>query len=121
MIRLLYDENLSASLITQLRDIFPDAIHIRELGYGGAADAQVWTLAKEHDAVLVSRDEDFRAMSGLFGPPPKVVWLDVGNARTAQVAALLRASRASVERLVADREAAYLVLALAPPSDKQER
>jgi predicted nuclease of predicted toxin-antitoxin system len=27
-------------------------------------------------------DKDFRQRAFLFGPPPKVIWLDVGNAGT---------------------------------------
>ena len=116
MTLLLFDENLSESLVRRLGDTYPNALHVRTLGYGGALDPVVWELAQARDAVLVSRDEDFRAMSVLHGPPPKVVWLNVGNARTARVAVLLRASQASIERLVADPEESYLALTFGAPT-----
>ncbi len=112
MIRLLFDENLSASLVRRLASAYPGSLHVRDLGHGGATDAKVWSLAKEHGAVLVSRDEDFRAMAVLFGPPPKVVWLNIGNVGTEQVARLLEASAGALERLVANGEESYLVLSL---------
>lgn len=112
MIRLLFDENLSASLIRRLASAYPGSLHVRELGHGGVSDSKLWAIAKEHQAILVSRDEDFRAMAVLLGPPPKVVWLDVGNVGTEQVASLLKASRVALERLVANPEESYLVLSL---------
>ena len=112
MIRLLFDENLSAALVQRLATAYPGSLHVRDLGQGGASDAKVWTLAKEHQAILVSRDDDFRAMAVLVGPPPKVVWLNVGNVRTEQVATLLEASQRALERLVANDEESYLVLSL---------
>lgn len=35
--------------------------------------------------MVVSKDSDFRQLAFLFGPPPKVMWLRVGNASTARV------------------------------------
>lgn len=51
-------------------------------------------------------------MSVLRGAPPKVVWLDVGNARTAAIAALLRAHAEDIERFAAHEE--YTFLAIGP-------
>jgi len=39
--------------------------------------------------VILSKDSDFRQLV-LFGPPPKVVWLRVGNASTSVTVSLLR-------------------------------
>jgi predicted nuclease of predicted toxin-antitoxin system len=32
--------------------------------------------------VLVSEDQDFHRYSVLFGPPPKVIWIGLGNCPT---------------------------------------
>jgi hypothetical protein len=37
-VRLLFDEQLSEELVTALHDLFPDSLHVRLLGKGGAAD-----------------------------------------------------------------------------------
>ena len=116
MTRLLLDENLSESLVRRLADIYAEVLHVRTLGHAGATDAAIWELAKRHDALLVSRDEDFRAMSVLYGPPPKVVWLNIGNPGSAVVAQVLRAARERIEILAADEVDAFLVLTLTAPA-----
>lgn len=45
-------------------------------------DLQIWQYALEHGLTIVSKDNDFRQLSFLYGPPPKVIWLSVGNAGT---------------------------------------
>ena len=64
--RLLFDEQLSEELIVLLRDTFPDSLHVRLLGAGGSSDHRVWQLAREHDCILVTKDEDFHRRS--LGP-----------------------------------------------------
>lgn len=79
--RLLLDENLSERLLPLLIDLFPGSTHVRGLGRGGAPDTSVWEMARGGGYLLVTRDEDFVGMSVLRGSPPKVVWLNIGNAR----------------------------------------
>jgi predicted nuclease of predicted toxin-antitoxin system len=49
--------------------------------------------ARTHGFVIASKDTDFRERVYVEGFPPKVIWLDVGNAGTAGIAALLRGER----------------------------
>jgi predicted nuclease of predicted toxin-antitoxin system len=46
----------------------------------------------------------------LYGPPPKVVWLRVGNVSTSMIEALLLDSAERVARFVDDDEEALLVI-----------
>jgi predicted nuclease of predicted toxin-antitoxin system len=108
--RLLLDENLSERLVTPLADVFPDVAHVRTLGLGGAADATVWTTAAQADRVLVTRDDDFIALSVLRGAPPKVVWLNVGNTSNAAIAALLRSAVEAIEAFVDHEDVTFLAL-----------
>src|SRR5436309_10586902 len=71
MPRLFFDEPLSEALCEALADIFPNSLHIRLLGQGGAADAIVWDLARQHECLVVSKDEDFHRLAVLRGAPPK--------------------------------------------------
>jgi len=91
-VKLLFDENLSHKLVAMLADVFPESTHILDIGLGGASDASIWAAAQDHGLVIVSRDQDFRDRSYLEGAPPKVIWLNVGNASTKQVAATRRNS-----------------------------
>ena len=50
------------------------------------------------DLMILSKDNDFRQRAFVFGPPPKVIWLDVGNARTSEIAVLLLANLDQIRR-----------------------
>ena len=106
--RLLFDEQLSEELIVLLQDVFPDSLHVRQLGVGGSADQRVWQLARERDCVLVTKDEDFHRLSVLQGAPPKVVWVRIGNCATQDVARLLRRYEPEIRRFVDQGEIALL-------------
>jgi predicted nuclease of predicted toxin-antitoxin system len=65
---------------------------------------------------VVSKDTDFRQLAFLYGPPPKVVWLRVGNVSTSMIEALLLSSAERVARFVDDDEEALLVVSRADQS-----
>jgi predicted nuclease of predicted toxin-antitoxin system len=109
-VRLLFDEQLSEELSDLLRDVFPDSLHVRQIGAGGASDSTVWQLAKDRDCLLVTKDEDFHRLSILRGAPPKVVWLRLGNCTTEDVARLLRQRVADLPAFAEQAEATFLEL-----------
>jgi predicted nuclease of predicted toxin-antitoxin system len=106
--RLLLDENLSERLLPLLIGRFPGSTHIRSLGSGGASDTMVWEIAREGGFLLVTRDEDFVGMSVLRGAPPKVAWLNIGNARNAFVAELICERADDIERFMEHDEYTFL-------------
>jgi len=89
-VRLLFDQNLSRHLVRQLADEFPDSRHVTEVGLDVSADNEIWAYAGEHGFVIVSKDSDFRQLAFLNGPPPKAVWLRLGNASTNEILVALR-------------------------------
>ena len=110
--KLLLDENLNPRLPALLADFYPDSSQIELLGLRGATDTAVWEYAKAQGYVLVSKDNDFRQRSFQYGSPPKVVWLNVGNAGTPVILNLLRESRDEIAHFVAAPEEALLVVTL---------
>jgi predicted nuclease of predicted toxin-antitoxin system len=118
--RLLLDENLSERLLPLLIDLFPGSTHVRTLGRGGAPDTSVWDIARDGGFLLVTRDEDFVGMSVLRGTPPKVVWLNIGNARNASIAALLLERADDIERFLMHDEYTFLAIGIedTSPSSK---
>ena len=68
---------------------FPGSAHINTFGLSNASDREVWDYAKEHEFTICSKDSDFRQLSFLHGPPPKVIWLQVGNRPTWEIADIL--------------------------------
>lgn len=80
--KLLLDENISLKLVKFLLDDFPESSHIDYLQMQGATDTDIWEYAKKEEYIIVSKDNDFRQRIFLFGSPPKVIWLSVGNGGT---------------------------------------
>jgi predicted nuclease of predicted toxin-antitoxin system len=109
-VKLLFDQNLSRFLVDQLRDAFPDSAHVTTLDLVTASDRTIWDYALEHGFVIVSKDSDFRQLSFLRGPPPKAIWLRVGNVSTSAVFDLLLGNVDLIERFGASEEEAFLVL-----------
>ena len=64
----------------------------------------------EHGCVLVTKDEDFHRLSVLYGAPPKVMWLQLGNCATADIARLLRDHEDDLRRFEAQTEITLLEL-----------
>ncbi len=62
--------------------------------------------------MIVTKDDDFRQRSFLYGAPPKVIWVHLGNCRTADVHALLVARVAGVGAFLDDPTSSLLVLQL---------
>ena len=108
--RFLVDENLSRRLVAALGDIFPDSTHVETLGLRGSDDARVWSVARDAGYLILTKDDDFNARSVLYGAPPKVVHLRVGNVSTDAVVALLRERYAAIDAFVKDDVTSLLVL-----------
>ena len=108
--KLLFDENLAPRLVAQVIDLFPGSEHVRNVGLATADDAAVWEYAKASGFAIVSKDADFRQLSFLYGSPPKVVWLRVGNRSTRQIDSIMRANAAAFEAFEADPVASMLVV-----------
>ncbi|HEV2210048.1 MAG TPA: DUF5615 family PIN-like protein [Verrucomicrobiae bacterium] len=56
----------------------------------------LWEYAKTNGFVIVSKDSDFSDRSLLFGHPPKVIRLHLGNCTTMAVETCLRSHRDSI-------------------------
>ena len=108
--KLLFDQNFSYRLISALANEYLDSVHVRDVGLSAADDQVVWSDAAQNDLTIVSKDSDFQQRALLYGHPPKVVWVRLGNCTTTAVAALLRARQSDVLAFEADATAAFLVL-----------
>jgi predicted nuclease of predicted toxin-antitoxin system len=109
-VKLLFDQNLSHRLIVRLAAEYPGSEHVRTVGLSTASDEDVWAHAAVNGLVIVSKDVDFQQRAVLRGPPPKVVWVRLGNCTTEAVAALLRARLPDLLTFQADPVAAFLAL-----------
>lgn len=79
----LVDAQLPPALARLLREHGHTAEHITEIGPADAPDSEIWRYALEHDAVIVTKDEDFADMVATGREAPAVVWVRTGNTRRA--------------------------------------
>lgn len=108
----LFDANLSPALVKLLEADFPSSEHVRAIGLQAAPDTDIWDRAKADGFTIVSKDTDFRERSFVEGHPPKVIWLDVGNAGTDQIVALIQSERQRIIEFEQRADASLLILSL---------
>jgi predicted nuclease of predicted toxin-antitoxin system len=105
----MFDANLSRRLVSHLVDLYPGSEHASVLG-PMPEDIEIWDYSKARDLVVVTKDSDFYRMSVTWGPPPKVVWLRLGNSGTVEVAKVLRLRESDLRLFYRDPTAALLIL-----------
>jgi predicted nuclease of predicted toxin-antitoxin system len=108
--KLLFDQNLAASLVNRLADIFPGSSHVKTAGLERADDDTIWAHAREHGFTLVSKDSDFQQRSLFHGSPPKFIWLKCGNCPTSRIEGLLREHSARLHTFASEAEESHLIL-----------
>ena len=108
--KLLLDQNISSRLVPALQGCHPGTTHVQQFGMQSAPDGDIWETAQARGFVIASKDSDFHQLSFLHGPPPKVVWLRLGNCTTDQILAALLGSQGRLRAFEQDEDAALLVL-----------
>ena len=108
--KLLLDQNLSRKLAKQIENIFPDSCHVTSVLSETVDDRTIWEFAKQNNFMIVTKDDDFEQRSILFGHPPKVIWIRLGNCRTADLERLLRDSQKVIEAFGEDDQKSILPL-----------
>lgn len=85
------------------------AEHVYDIGPGDASDRELLRYAFEHDAVLVTKDEDFVDLVTVGHDIPPLVWVRVGNTRRT---ALLTWFEPLIEQIVTMVEAGNRLIEL---------
>jgi predicted nuclease of predicted toxin-antitoxin system len=76
-----------------------------------ATDIAVWDFATAQGYTIVTKDDDFSALSALRGHPPRIIKLTLGNTDNARVLSTLLAHRTQIEERFADASVALVELA----------
>ena len=108
--KLLLDQNLSFRLVAILSRFFPGSRHVRYVNLERATDRDVWEYARDNGFTIITKDGDFHQLSLLHGPPPKVIWLQAGNASTSEIADLAMSRLSQIEAFGEDSEGSLLVV-----------
>jgi len=102
--KLLFDENLSPNLPRLVMTAFPGSEHVREIGLIGRTDEDVWNYAGLHGFTIISKDRDFYQRALLYGPPPKFIWLRLGNCTRDELLALIQSHEKDILAFESSRE-----------------
>ena len=88
--RIWVDAQLSPHLAPWLTERFGiEAYSVRRLGYRDATDEAIFAAARGADAVVMTKDRDFLNLLDAQGPPPRVIWITMGNTSNARMRAVL--------------------------------
>jgi predicted nuclease of predicted toxin-antitoxin system len=79
--RFLVDNQLPLLLAAHLRTRGHDGVHVLDIGFDTASDAEVWARATAEGRVVVSKDEDFVFLALRPGDAGRLVWVRLGNCR----------------------------------------
>ena len=108
--RLLYDQNISYRLVADLKDLYPDSLHVRDIGMKESDDSDIWDYAAQNGYIIVSKDSDFHQQSFMYGHPPKVIWVRVGNCSVNTITSLLRTHHDAILRFEQSETASFFTL-----------
>lgn len=108
--KLLFDSNLSHRLAEALGSLYPGSSHVRHFKLARAGDEAIWNFARERGFAIISKDSDFHQRSFLYGFPPKVIWVRMGNCSTADIETALRKRHSDIVQFAQDDSHAFLVL-----------
>ena len=109
--RLWLDENLSRRIVPFIQDIYRGSTQVTLLGLAQENDKTIRQYAIDNDFIIVTKDADFYEMNLIYGQPPKIVWLKMGNQSKAETIKVLQDNRAAIEQvLLMDDQACIEVL-----------
>ena len=77
--KLFLDQNLSFRMLKNLQGFFPGSRHVKDFGFTGDNDEDIWNFSAKNDFIIVSKDSDFLYRSLFRGHPPKTIHIQCGN------------------------------------------
>lgn len=95
--KFLVDANLPPRLCEWLRLRRHDAEHLADRDLLTATDTEIWELARLARVAIFSKDVDFYDRALLFGPPPQVVHVAVGNCSNTRLFGVLASEWTDIE------------------------
>lgn len=82
-IKFILDENLPFALVEFLINKGYEAEHLKKLGKGGIRNGEVYKVAEEKDAWILTRDSDFKSYHKFVTHPVKgIIVLTLSDTRT---------------------------------------
>ena len=104
--KLWLDAQLPPALALWINDrrIGLEATPVRDLGLRDASDRDIFFKARLAGALVMTKDRDFIQLLDTQGPPPKVIWLRLGNSSNTALQAVLSSTLSRAIELLAGGE-----------------
>jgi predicted nuclease of predicted toxin-antitoxin system len=104
------DAQLSPALAAFVNEQFGEplgigTVSVERLGLRDAPDEAIYAAARAADAVVLTKDADFAVMLERHGPPPRVIWVTLGNTSNARMREVLRTALPDALSLLRSGEA----------------
>jgi len=114
-VKFLVDTNLPSRLCVWLRSHRHEAEHLVDLNLLTATDTQIWQRGRSENLVIFSKDVDFYDRALIFGTPPQVVHVEVGNCSNTRLFELLASEWDHIEQaLLSGSRLISITLDIAP-------
>jgi predicted nuclease of predicted toxin-antitoxin system len=95
------DAQLSPALAPWITQQFgAEAVSVRRLGLTEAKDSVIFSVAREANAIVLTKDEDFAILLERLGPPPRVLWVTCGNTSNEHLRRVLTATLPDALKLI---------------------
>ena len=77
---------------------------------GGTSDEIIWQYASTNDFTFLTQDKDFANLSLVWGSPPKVILLEIGNCTVARTEDVVRKNAIRLSEFDRDTKRSLLIL-----------
>lgn len=89
---IIVDAQLSPHLAPWLQEQFNiEACSAKYLGLASASDLTIFKEAKQRNAIVLTKDEDFVKLAHQYGSPPQIIWITCGNTSNQRMKEILSA------------------------------
>jgi predicted nuclease of predicted toxin-antitoxin system len=108
-LKLLFDNNLSIKLPSAVVALFPESKHVSDLAFESRSDRSIFDFAGKNGFTIVTKDKDFYHLVNTLGPPPKIVWLSVGNCTNEKVLEILSRHQPQVVDFIKSSRSLFVI------------
>ncbi len=96
--KFIVDNQLPAALARWLSARGEDAVHVLDLALDHHPDADIWARASAEGCIVVSKDEAFFHLANREGDTGRLLWVRMGNCRTAALLARFESAWPGIEQ-----------------------
>lgn len=104
----LIDHNLSHKLVVNLADKYPGCKHVFLENLSTEDDIVIRKFAHRHQLSILTKDADFYELHNLYGFPPKIIWLRVGNVTTREIIQFMESNEEVIKNFLSDPQKGLL-------------